>query len=125
MTSGDSMNPHKKSFHTALPELIPYFGRANTNTSLWAHLFSHLQVQCRNTITNPYVDAKIGFHTAFYEIREHKHSEINELWKQGPLYDHPLDWYFRKSAYTVSLDRYMARLERTDSDSFTPDTMQT
>lgn len=101
MTSGDSINPHKRNFHEALPEPIPYFGRGDASTGLWAHMFSHLRLQRRNTITNPYLDNKTGFHTTFYEIRKRDRLQINELWKQGPLYHHPLGWYFRNSAYTL------------------------
>ncbi|MCJ1470220.1 hypothetical protein MMC07_008865 [Pseudocyphellaria aurata] len=101
MTSGYSIKSRKEDFHESLPEPIPYFGRGDASTGLWTHLFSHLRLQRRNTITNPYLNNQLGFHTTFYEIRERKHLQISESWKQGPLYDHPLGWHFRKSAYTL------------------------
>lgn len=73
------------------------------STGLWTYIFSHLKLKPWDITTNPYVDVDTGFHTTFYEIRRDKHLGVNELWKQGPIYDHPLGWYFRKSAYTVSL----------------------
>lgn len=101
MTTGESIKPDKKHFNQALPEPIPYFARGDTSTGLWTHLFFHLRLKRRDTTMNPYWDPSAGFHTTFYEIRKSEHLHINELWKQGPLYDHPLGWYFRKSAYTV------------------------
>ena len=101
MTTGDSI-PERRKLGNALPEPIPYFGRSDASMGLWAHLFSHLQLKRRADTINPYLDPGTGFHTTFYEIRTDKQSQVKELWKHGPLYDHPLGWSFRKSAYTVS-----------------------
>lgn len=102
MTTGNSINPdNNNKFQEGLPEQIPYFGRGNTSTGLWSHIHSHLHLKPRDTTTNPYLDADTGFHITFYEIREGEHLGLNEVWKHGPLYDHPEGWHFRKSAYTV------------------------
>lgn len=99
MTTGDSI-PERRKLGNASPEPIPYFGRSDASQGLWDHLSSHLLLKRRADTTNPYLDPRIGFHTVFYEIR--KHLQAKELWKHGPLYDHPLGFFFRKSAYTVS-----------------------
>lgn len=53
-------------------------------------------------MVNPYATSTwTGFHTVFYEICETVDPIEKELWKHGPLYDHPLGWQFRKCAYTV------------------------
>jgi hypothetical protein len=101
MATGESI-PERGKLGSASPEPIPYFGRSDTSPGLWAHLFSHLQLKRRADTTNPYADPGTGFHTLFYEIRNDKHLQVKELWKNGPLYDHPQGWFFRKSAYTVS-----------------------
>ena len=107
MTTGDSI-PERRKLGNASPDPIPYFSTSETSQGLWAsqglwdHLSSHLQLKRRADTTNPYLDARVGFHTVFYEIRTDKHVQIKELWKHGPLYDHPLGYFFRKSAYTVS-----------------------
>ena len=106
MTTGDSINPNMNQFREGLPEPIPYFRSGETGTGLWNHIFSHLRLKHRNTTTNPYLDSSVGYHTTFYEIRKSEHLGVQELWKQGPLYDHPLGWYFRKSSYTVRLLEY-------------------
>ena len=98
MTTGDSI---KREFDSGFAEPIPYFKRANATTGLWDHIFSHLQLKRRPTTSNPYAAGLQGFHTTFYDIRETKDIEVTEIWKHGPLYDHPLGWHFRKCAYTV------------------------
>ena len=55
------------------------------------------------SVTNPYVDPVAGFTTRFYEIRKEATINGGELWDHGQLYDHPLGWSFRKSAFTVSM----------------------
>lgn len=99
MTTGNSIKPwmHHPAQRDHNP--IPYFTRNGASAGLWSHLSGHLELKRRDTTTNPYLKAVEGFHTTFYEIR--KTSDVKELWKQGPLYDHPLGWSFRKSAYTV------------------------
>lgn len=99
MTTGNSL---KREYDTTFADPVPYFTRAGTNTGLWDHLFPHLQLKRRPTTSNPYAKSRQGFHTTFYDIREPKDLEARELWKHGPLYDHPLGWHFRKCAYTVS-----------------------
>ena len=74
------------------------------STGLWSHLSRHLECKPRETTSNPYLDSNIGFHIYFYEIRKGADLQLDDVWKHGPLYDHPLRWGFRKSAYTVSLD---------------------
>lgn len=102
MTTGDSIPERRKLGNNGWPEPIPYFGNSKTSQGLWSHLSFHLQLKRRADTTNPYLDPRVGFHTIFYEIRTDKHQQINEIWKHGPLYDHPLGYFFRKSAYTVS-----------------------
>ena len=102
MTTGDSIDPQKRQVIGGLSDPIPYFQRGIAGTGLWSHMFSHLQLKQRNTTTNPYANPGAGFHTTFYDVREGKDLRVNELWKHGPLYDHPLGWSFRKCAYTVS-----------------------
>ena len=103
MTTGDSIDPQKRQYIGGVQDPIPYFQRGVAGKGLWMHIFSHLQLKQRNTTINPYVDPGAGFHTTFYDIRESKDIAVNELWKHGPLYDHPLKWSFRKCAYTVSM----------------------
>ncbi|KAI4172149.1 MAG: hypothetical protein LQ346_008650 [Caloplaca aetnensis] len=91
MTTGNSM---KQEFDNTLADPIPYFNRAGTSTGLWDHVFSHLRLKRRSTSSNPYANSRQGFHTTFYDIRETKDLEAKELWRQGPLYDHPLGWHF-------------------------------
>ena len=106
MTTGDSIKPRSEAPGYPNAEPIPYFSRSGTSTGLWTHLSAHLELKRRVTTTNPYLNPAEGFHTTFYEIRKNEiGSNVKELWKQGPLYDHPLGWHFRKSAYTVSLSR--------------------
>ena len=100
MTTGNSIKPQGRNLAPQNHDPIPYFSRTGAGVGLWGHLSSHLFLKRRNTTTNPYMKSSEGFHTTFYEIR--KTSDANELWKQGPLYDHPQGWFFRKSAYTVS-----------------------
>ena len=102
MTTGNSINPDSSKLQEGPPAPIPYFRSGNTSSGLWSHIYSHLLLKPRDTTTNPYLDAEAGFHTTFYEIRGDEHLGLNEVWKHGPLYDHPLGWHFRKSAYTVS-----------------------
>ncbi|KAL8665373.1 MAG: hypothetical protein Q9202_002266 [Teloschistes flavicans] len=96
MTSGNSI---KGEFDSGYADPIRYFLRASPG--LWDHIFSHLRLKRRSSTANPYASGHQGFHTIFYDIRETKHIEAKELWKHGPLYDHPLGWYFRKCAYTL------------------------
>lgn len=96
MTTGHSIKPRRRDPH----DPIPYFCCNGATAGLWSHLSTHLEQRRRVATTNPYLNRLEGFHTTFYEIR--KPSDVNELWKQGPLYDHPFCWSFRKSAYTVS-----------------------
>ncbi|KAL8727709.1 MAG: hypothetical protein Q9166_005882 [cf. Caloplaca sp. 2 TL-2023] len=98
MTTGKSIKPE---FDSGFADPIPYFKRADTSTGLWNHIFSHLQLKRRSTTSNPYATSYQGFHTTFYDIRETKDLEVKEVWKHGPLYDHPLGWHFRKCAYTL------------------------
>ncbi|KAL8670900.1 MAG: hypothetical protein Q9168_004590 [Polycauliona sp. 1 TL-2023] len=98
MTTGNSIKPE---FDSGFADPIPYFKRADTSTGLWNHIFSHLQLKRRSASSNQYASGDLGFHTTFYDIRETKHLEAKELWKHGPLYDHPLGWHFRKCAYTL------------------------
>ncbi|KAL8785629.1 MAG: hypothetical protein Q9213_003283 [Squamulea squamosa] len=98
MTTGNSIKPE---FDSGFADPIPYFKRADTNTGLWNHIFSHLQLKRRSASSNPYAIGHLGFHTTFYDIRESKDLEAKEVWKHGPLYDHPLGWHFRKCAYTL------------------------
>lgn len=100
MTTGNSIKPRKRNPASHTHDPIPYFPRNGATAGLWSHLSTHLELKRRVTTTNTYLNQSEGFHTTFYEIR--KASEVNELWKQGPLYDHPLGWSFRKSAFTVS-----------------------
>lgn len=100
MTTGNSIKPRRRYLASQVDDPIPYFRRNGATAGLWRHLSTHLELKRRVTTTNPYLNHLEGFHTTFYEIR--KASDANELWKQGPLYDHPLGWSFRKSAYTVS-----------------------
>lgn len=60
----------------------------------------------KSSVNNPYTDPTAGFTTRFYEIRKEAASNRNELWDHGQLYDHPLGWSFRKSAFTVSTQIY-------------------
>lgn len=92
----------KREFDSTQVDPVPYFKRAGASTGLWNHIFPHLQLKRRSTTSNPYANSRQGFHTTFYDIRETKHLDVKELWKQGPLYDHPLGWHFRRCAYTVS-----------------------
>lgn len=80
---------------------IPYFTSTDKIIGLWDHLDYHLQTKRRGTTTNPYRYAWNGFHTNFYEVREVKEWNIEEIWKHGPLYSHPLGWHFRKCPYTI------------------------
>ncbi|KAL9023890.1 MAG: hypothetical protein Q9196_006898 [Gyalolechia fulgens] len=98
MTTGNSI---KREFDSAFTNPIPYFKRSDNSTGLWNHLFSHLQLKRRSATANPYVTGRQGFHTTFYDIRETKDLEAKELWRHGPLYDHPLGWHLRKCAYTL------------------------
>ncbi|KAL8795704.1 MAG: hypothetical protein Q9182_007503 [Xanthomendoza sp. 2 TL-2023] len=98
MTTGNSIKP---KFDSGFADPIPYFKRADTTTGLWDHIFSHLQLKRRSATSNPYSTGHQGFHTTFYDIRETKDLEAKEVWKHGPLYDHPLGWHLRKCAYTV------------------------
>ena len=104
MTTGDSIKPRLETPGYRSAEPIPYFSRNGASRGLWSHLSAHLELKRRATTTNPYLNPAEGFHTTFYEIRRNgTGGHVKELWKQGPLYDHPLGWSFRKSAYTVSL----------------------
>ncbi|KAL9102390.1 MAG: hypothetical protein Q9163_002456 [Psora crenata] len=96
-TTGGSIGRRKR------PEQpIPYFSRTNNLFGIWDHISSHLKLKRRSSIANPYrTSAWTGFHTTFYEICEDARSLEKELWKHGPLYDHPLGWHFRKCAYTL------------------------
>ncbi|KAI4184358.1 MAG: hypothetical protein L6R41_004793 [Letrouitia leprolyta] len=98
MTTGDSI---KREFDSAFTNPIPYFKRSDTSTGLWNHLFSHLQLKRRSATANPYVTGRQGFHTTFYDIKETKDLQVKELWRHGPLYDHPLGWHLRRCAYTL------------------------
>ncbi len=104
MSSGNSIKPE---FDSGFADPIPYFKRANANTGLWNHIFSHLQLKRRSASSNPYAKGDLGFHTTFYDIRETKDLEAKEAWKHGPLYDHPLGFHFRKCAYTVSISGWL------------------
>ena len=107
MTTGNSIKPRSETSGDRRTEPIPYFYR-NTSPGLWSHLSAHLELKRRATTTNPYLNPSEGFHTTFYEIRKDASGIVDgvkELWKHGPLYDHPLGWSFRKSAYTVSYRR--------------------
>ena len=98
-TTGGSISPNRDR----LDQPIPYFSRRDRLVGVWNHIFNHLQLKCRGTTTNPYATSPWpGFHTTFYEICETTDPVDKELWKNGPLYDHPLGWHFRKCAYTVS-----------------------
>ncbi|KAL8777624.1 MAG: hypothetical protein Q9203_002471 [Teloschistes exilis] len=97
MTSGNSI---KGEFDSGFADPIRYFQRAGASPGLWDHIFSHLRLKRRSSTANPYLSGHQGFHTIFYDIRETKQIEAKELWKHGPLYDHPLGWYVRKCAYT-------------------------
>ncbi|KAI4201119.1 MAG: hypothetical protein LQ350_003433 [Teloschistes chrysophthalmus] len=98
MTTGNSI---KGEFDSGFADPIRYFQRAGASPGLWDHIFSHLRLKRRSSTVNPYASGHQGFHTIFYDIRETKHIEAKELWKHGPLYDHPLGWYVRKCAYTL------------------------
>ncbi|KAL9130563.1 MAG: hypothetical protein Q9217_001276 [Psora testacea] len=102
-TTGGSISPKRKR-----PEQpIPYFTRTNSLVGVWDHISFHLQLKQRSITTNPYRTSPwTGFHTTFYEICEEARTLEKELWKHGPLYDHPLGWHFRKCAYTVSDDDF-------------------
>lgn len=97
-TTGESIQPTERR---GPQQPIPYFTSSDKVLGLWDHLDYHLQTKRRGTTTNPYASAWNGFHTNFYEIREVTEWQIQELWKHGPLYGHPLGWHFRKCAYTV------------------------
>ena len=102
MTTGNSIKPRSEAHGYLNMEPIPYFSRHGASAGLWSHLSAHLELKRRATTTNPYLNPAEGFHTTFYEIRKNGTGDsVKELWKQGPLYDHPLGWSFRKSAYTV------------------------
>ena len=88
----------KLGYGSSVP--FSYFANGNSDSSLWSHMFSHLQLRPRNISSNPYLDDTVGFHTTFYEIIKIKENH-KELWKNGPLYEDPLDRSFRKCAYTV------------------------
>lgn len=96
-TTGDSISLARARHR----EPIPYFTTTDKIKGLWDHLDYHLQCKRRGTTTNPYTSEWNGFHTNFYEVRETTDWTIEELWKHGPLYGHPLGWHFRKCAYTV------------------------
>lgn len=96
-TTGDSIHTARKLHQKP----IPYFSSTDKILGLWDHLDYHLQTKRRGTTTNPYLSPLHGFHTDFYEVREVTDWPVRELWKHGPLYDHPLGWHFRKCAYTI------------------------
>ncbi|KAL8687234.1 MAG: hypothetical protein Q9218_006536 [Villophora microphyllina] len=98
MTTGNSI---KGEFDSGFADPIRYFKRIGASIGLWDHIFSHLRLKRRSSTANPYLTGHQGFHTVFYDIRETRDIEAKELWKHGPLYDHPLGWYFRKCAYTL------------------------
>lgn len=105
MTTGGSFDPQEKNhIYNNMSGPIPYFRMGDGSNGLWTHLDSHLQLKRKKITMNPYlVDEGAGFHTTFYEIRKSEYLHLKELWKHGPLYDHPLGYFFRKSAYTVSV----------------------
>ncbi|KAL8951750.1 MAG: hypothetical protein Q9222_002300 [Ikaeria aurantiellina] len=84
MTTGDSI---KREFDSGFADPIPYFRRADTNTGLWNHIFSHLQLKRRDVTSNPYTTGHLGFHTTFYDIRETKDLETKEIYCPLPLDD--------------------------------------
>ncbi|KAL8711184.1 MAG: hypothetical protein Q9220_004329 [cf. Caloplaca sp. 1 TL-2023] len=84
MTTGDSI---KREFDSGFADPIPYFRRADANTGLWNHIFSHLQLKRRNVTSNPYTTGHQGFHTTFYDIRETKDLETKEIYCPLPLDD--------------------------------------
>ena len=88
----------KSGYGSSVP--FSYFAKGNSDSSLWSHMSSHLQSKTLNTSSNPYLDDTAGFHTTFYEIIKIK-KKHSELWKNGPLYEDPLDRSFRKCAFTV------------------------
>ncbi len=96
-TTGDSTSNARK----LQQKPIPYFASTDKILGLWDHLDYHLQTKRRGTTTNPYTSAWNGFHTYLYEVREVTEWSVRELWKHGPLYDHPLGWSFRKGAFTI------------------------
>ncbi|KAL9594752.1 MAG: hypothetical protein Q9179_005256 [Wetmoreana sp. 5 TL-2023] len=98
MTTGTSI---KQEFDSGFADPIRYFKRVGASAGLWDHIFSHLRLKRRSTTSNPYATGLQGFHTNFYDIRETKDVETKEVWKHGPLYDHPLGWHFRRCAYTL------------------------
>lgn len=100
MTTGDSIKPRSRNPSYQEHDPIPYFSLTGASEGLWSHLSAHLELRRRPTTTNPYLNPLEGFHTTFYEIRK-ANIGVNELWRQGPLYDHPEGWNFRKSAYTL------------------------
>ena len=103
MTTGSSIKPRSEMLSSRNNEPIPYFSQ-NGAPGLWRHISAHLELKPRATTTNPYLSPYEGYHTTFYEIRKNvAGTSVKELWKQGQLYDHPLGWSFRKSAYTVGL----------------------
>ena len=111
-TTGGSIETNRKR-----PEQpIPYFSRTERRTTIWDHISSHLRLKNRGTTINPYAASPwTGFHTTFFEICETSEPIEDELWKHGPLYDHPLGWQFKKCAYTLysPLDRFEYDLENT------------
>ena len=94
-TTGDSIDTARKR------PTIPYFTRTDRIIGVWDHLSSHLQLKNRPISVNPYSSRWTGFHTNFYEIMKTTNVETRELWKHGPLYEHPLGWQFRKCAFTI------------------------
>ena len=102
MTSGESINPEKRSTKKHWLGLsVPYFRSGDASPGMWDHIYAHLRNKSRNVTVNPYMNIGVGFHTTFYEIMRDK-GEHNELWKHGPLYGDPVGRLFRKCAYTVS-----------------------
>lgn len=107
MTTSNSTKPNSETLFARSADPIPYFSRS-ASAGLWSHLSAHLELKRRATTTNPYLNPLEGFHTTFYEICEDAGgivAGVKESRKHGPLYDHPLGWSFRKSAYTVSYGR--------------------
>lgn len=107
MTTGGSYNPQKGSqiHNNILLGPKPYFRTGDGSNGLWSYIDSHLRLKRKKTTMNPYqVDRGAGFHTTFYEIRKSEYLQLTESWKHGPLYDHPLGFCFRKSAYTVNIE---------------------
>lgn len=94
-TTGKSLDTDRKQHP------IPYFTRTDKIIGVWDHVSYHFQLKRRGTTVNPYHSRWTGFHTTFYEIREGTAPAVKELWKHGPLDNHPLGWHFRKCAFTV------------------------